>query len=67
MRVSVTDRRVPSAPDLRPAAELAPSLALPWIVKLRYGVLAGQTLLILLTRYVFKVELAIGWLAIPLR
>ena len=66
MRVSVTGRGATSPPDLRPAGELAPSLALPWIVRLRYGVLAGQALLILLTHFVFKVELAIGWLAIPL-
>lgn len=66
MRVCVTERRVPSPADLRPAGELAPSLALPWIVKLRYGVLAGQIVLILLTHFVFGVPLLIQWLAIPL-
>ena len=66
MRVCVTERRVPSPDDLRPAGELAPSLALPWIVKLRYGVLAGQVVLILLTHFVFGVPLLIQWLAIPL-
>ena len=66
MRVCVTERRVPSPADLRSAGELAPSLALPWIVKLRYGVLAGQIVLILLTHFVFGVSLPIQWLAIPL-
>jgi hypothetical protein len=66
MRVCVTERRVPAPADLRSAGELAPSLALPWIVKLRYGVLAGQIVLILLTHFVFGVPLLIQWLAIPL-
>ena len=66
MRVCVTERRVPAPADLRSAGELAPSLALPWIVKLRYGVLAGQIVLILLTHFVFGVSLLIQWLAIPL-
>ena len=66
MRVCVTERHVVSPADLRPAGELAPSLALPWIVKLRYGVLAGQVVLILLTDFVFGVPLLIQWLAIPL-
>jgi len=66
MRVYVTERRIPTPDDLRPAGELAPSLALPWIVKLRYGVLAGLAVLILLTRFVFDVPLPIQWLALPL-
>ena len=66
MRVCVTQRAASLPPDLRPAGELAPSLALPWIVKLRYGVLAGQAALILVSHFVFKVELAIGWLSLPL-
>jgi len=66
MRVSVTDHQDPTPPDLRSAGELAPSLALPWIVKLRYGVLIGQALLILLTHFVFGVALPIAWCAIPL-
>ena len=66
MRVCVTERRVPSPVDMLSAGELAPSLALPWIVKLRYGVLAGQIVLILLTHFVFEVSLPIEWLAIPL-
>ena len=47
-QVCVAEPHDRPAPDLRSAGELAPSLALPWIVKLRYGLLAGQAVLILL-------------------
>jgi two-component system sensor histidine kinase RegB len=52
--------------DLRPAGELAPSLALPWIAKLRDGMLMGQVVLILLTHYLFHIALPIAWMSIPL-
>jgi hypothetical protein len=52
--------------DLRPAGELAPSLVLPWIVKLRYGVLGCLTVLILLIHFVFGVPLLLQWIALPL-
>ena len=61
-----SERSGPLPPDLRPAGELAPSIALPWIVKLRYGVLAGQALIILLAFFVLEVELPLGWISIPL-
>ena len=66
MRIRVTERREPLPLDLRPAAELAPSLALPWIVTLRYGVLGGQAALLLLARFALGVELPLPWLALPL-
>ena len=66
MRVSVTERRDTPPPDLRPAGELAPSLALPWIAKLRYGVVAGQAVLILVAHFGFDVSLPLAWLALPL-
>jgi two-component system, sensor histidine kinase RegB len=66
MRVSVAEHQNSQLLDLRLAGELAPSLALPWIVKLRYGVLFGLALVLLLTRFAFDVELPIVWLAIPL-
>jgi two-component system sensor histidine kinase RegB len=66
MRVTVADHNAPQLLDLRPAGELAPNLALPWIIKLRYGVLVGQTLLLILTHFVFDVELPIAWLTFPL-
>jgi two-component system, sensor histidine kinase RegB len=66
MRVLVTGRSAGAPPDLRPAAELAPSLALPWIVRLRFGVILGEICLILAAHFAFKVELALQWLWIPL-
>jgi two-component system sensor histidine kinase RegB len=66
MRVCVTERRDPSPGELLPAGELAPDLALPWVARLRYGLLAGLASLILLSNYVFGVSLPIAWLAIPL-
>ncbi|HMD71020.1 MAG TPA: ATP-binding protein [Bryobacteraceae bacterium] len=65
MRVSVTQRRDLSAADLRSAGEAAPSLAFPWVAKLRYGLLAGECALILAAHYIFGVELPILWLALP--
>ena len=44
MRICVTEKREAQAFDLRPAGELAPSLALPWIIRLRYGVILGQAI-----------------------
>jgi two-component system, sensor histidine kinase RegB len=66
MRVTVADHHDPQLLDLRPAGELAPNLALPWIVRLRYGVFFGQALLLLLTHFLFDVELPIAWISLPL-
>ena len=66
MRVCVTENRDLPAPDRRPTGELAPSLALPWIAKLRDGVLMGQVFWVLLAHYYFHIELPMGWIAIPL-
>ena len=65
MRVCVTERRDLSPPDLRPAAELATSLALPKVATLRDGILIGEIALILLARFLFRIELPFGWIAIP--
>ena len=66
MRVCVTEQRDRPMPDLRPTGELAPSLALPWITKLRDGILIGQVALVLITHYIFHIALPLKWLAIPL-
>ena len=66
MRVCVTEHRDPPTPDLRPTGELAPSLALPWITKLRDGMLMGQVALVLITHYLFHIALPLKWIAIPL-
>jgi len=66
MQFSVTDRRDVSELDLRPAAELAPSLVLPWLTRIRYGVFTGQVSLLLIAVFVSHIILPLGWLAIPL-
>lgn len=66
MRVCVTDHRNLRIPDLRPTGELAPSLVLPWVARLRNGVLTGETALILITYYLFHIALPLKWIAIPL-
>lgn len=66
MRVCVTGHHDQSTAELRPTGEHAPTLALPWIAKLRDGVLGGQILLVLLAHFFFHIELPLGWLAIPL-
>jgi len=66
MRVCVTEHRDPPAPDLRPSSELTPALALPWIAKLRDGMLLGQVALVLTARYLFHIALPLQWISIPL-
>jgi hypothetical protein len=66
MRVCVTERHDALLADLRPAVELAPNLALPWVARLRYGILGGEVAFVLLAVLVFRVDLPIAWLAIPL-
>src|SRR6266542_567103 len=66
MRVSVTERQAGYDPDLRPAGELAPSLVLPWIVRLRYAIVAGQAALAAFTHFGVGVRLPLAWMALPL-
>jgi two-component system sensor histidine kinase RegB len=66
MRVCVTELRDLPAPDPRPTGELAPSVALPWIAKLRDGMLAGQVGLVLAADFLFHIALPLRWIAIPL-
>jgi len=66
MRVCVTQNRNPDTPDLRPTGELAPSIALPWITKLRDGMLTGQIALVLMAQYLFHISLPLKWISIPL-
>ncbi len=78
MRVSVTAQPPPewsgsaAAPsclrhaEARVAGDLAPELALPWVVKLRYGMALGQLAMILLAHNVFGVPLPLALLLIPI-
>jgi two-component system, sensor histidine kinase RegB len=66
MRVSVTNRQHCEEQNLRPTSELAPALVLPWLQKLRYGVLAGECILIAIAFLFARVELSLVWLSVPL-
>ncbi|HWP83704.1 MAG TPA: ATP-binding protein [Terriglobia bacterium] len=44
--------------------EYAPQLALPWIVRLRYGMALAQIVTALVVHYVFRIELPLGWIAL---
>lgn len=66
MRFSVTDRPSVSQMDVRPTAELAPALVVPWLTRIRYGVVVGQISLILIAAFVSHIEMPLGWLSVPL-
>jgi two-component system, sensor histidine kinase RegB len=67
MRVCVTDAAVAeTAPDLRSAGDLAPDLARPWVVGMRYGMLAAQLALLVFLGLGLRIDLPLGWLAVPL-
>jgi two-component system sensor histidine kinase RegB len=66
MRLSVTDRPSVSQMDVRPTAELGPALVVPWLTRIRYGVIIGQVILILVAAFLSHIELPLDWLAIPL-
>ena len=52
--------------DASVAADLAPNLALPWVVRLRYGVVAGETAIILGMAYAFHLDIPLPWILAPL-
>jgi len=66
MRVSVTNRQPFIERDLRPTSELAPALVLPWLQKLRYGILAGECILIAIAFVFARAELRLMLVGIPL-
>ena len=46
--------------------DVAPNLALPWVLRLRYGIVAGETAIILCMAYVFRVKFPVLWTLAPL-
>lgn len=48
----------------QPVPEAAPQIALPWIVRLRYGMAAGQIATALFVQYVLHVDIPLGAIAI---
>ncbi|MFN0165966.1 MAG: ATP-binding protein [Bryobacteraceae bacterium] len=64
--LSAGPERDPSQPvHLPPAGEVAPHVALPWIVRLRYGLVLGEILTIAVAVAVLNVELPLAWLSMP--
>jgi two-component system, sensor histidine kinase RegB len=59
MRISVTDRQSVTENDLRTTFELAPTLALPWLIKLRYILIFGEALLALVAVSVNHIQLPV--------
>ncbi|MFZ0746353.1 MAG: ATP-binding protein [Terracidiphilus sp.] len=51
---------------MRPTSELAPALVLPWLQRLRYGIIAGECILIAIAFAFARVELRFIWLGVPL-
>ena len=49
-----------------PSKDAAPNLALPWVLTLRYGIVAGEAAIILCMAYVFKVKFPVLWTLAPL-
>jgi two-component system sensor histidine kinase RegB len=47
-------------------ADLAPNLALPWVMRLRYGMVAGEAAMILGMFYGFRLHLPLLWTFAPL-
>jgi two-component system sensor histidine kinase RegB len=46
--------------------DLAPNLALPWVLRLRYGMVAGEAAIILAMAYVFRLDFPVVWTLTPL-
>lgn len=47
-------------------ADLAPNLALPWVSRLRYGMVAGEAIIILGMAYGFRLDFPLLWILVPL-
>jgi two-component system, sensor histidine kinase RegB len=66
MRISLTERIAVPESDLRPASDSAPALAKPWLIMLRYGLVAGLVLLALVVVFGARIPLPLPWLAVPI-
>ncbi len=56
----------PAQPIVTSGTDLAPNLALPWIVRLRYGMVVGEAGIVLGMYYGFRLELPLLWAFAPL-
>ncbi len=66
MRVSLTERAAASESEIGLTSDSAPALAAPWLVRLRYGLIAGLVSLMLLVAFGACVPLPLVWLAAPI-
>src|SRR5690348_11534582 len=48
------------------SGDIAPNLALPWVVRLRYGMAAGEAAIILGVWFGFHLEFPVAWALSPL-
>jgi two-component system, sensor histidine kinase RegB len=66
----VLDRKISlrgAAPDSSAVTQdLAPNLALPWVVRLRYGIVIGEAAILFGAVYAFQLDLPLFWTLAPL-
>jgi len=65
MRISVT-AHPPPEPHGSASGDLVPELALPWVVKLRYGMASGQLAAVVLAHFILGIPLPVGLLLVPI-
>ena len=50
----------------QPTKNLAPNLALPWVLRLRYGMVAAEAVIAIAMRYGFGLQFPLVWTLAPL-
>ena len=62
------DRTSGEISGVRPSStkDLAPNLALPWVIRLRYGMVVGEATIVLAMAYAFHLKLPLPWTLAPL-
>src|SRR5690242_19772347 len=48
------------------STDLAPNLALPWVLRLRYGMVAGEAAIIAAMAFIFRLDFPVLWTLAPL-
>lgn len=61
-----SERRARESESGDSSHDVAPNLALPWILKLRYGMVAGEAAIILAMAYLFRLDFPVLWTLAPL-
>ena len=55
-----------ATPSQPATTDLAPNLALPWVLRLRYFMVAGEAAIIVAMAYVFRLDFPVVWTLTPL-